>query len=184
MMSSSPDTHPELMRDPKREREWVPYLLAGLLTVSAMIGIVVMSVLADTAVTSALEGATRGSSQALTVTTHPDPYYVYSLNGAPVTSITVTAPDGSTLPVTRTSSSFTYGPHKEGLEVGSFEAPAGNGLVDYRVTITSDQPGDLAVAVTTFDVAAFNLLKMTGVLTLLVINVGVAAAISIRAVKS
>lgn len=184
MTTTQPDLHPEPAIEPRPHRRWVPYLLAALLVLGAGIGIVVMSALADAAVTSALGAATHGSSRGLTVSTHPDPYYVYSVDGTPVTGITVTAPDGSKLPVTMTDSSFTYGPHKEGLQIGTFEVPAGNGMSDYRVIVTSDQAGELAVAVTTFDVAAFNLLKMTGAISLLTINLGVAGVLVIRAARS
>jgi hypothetical protein len=112
---------------------------------------------------------------------HPDTYAVYSLEGAAVSDVSVTAPDGGRLTVTPSSEAFTWGPHREGLRVGSFEVPVGAGLTDYRVAATpaagSAGSGEVTLAVTTFDVVGFNRLVAWGAVGILVVNVGVAAAV-------
>lgn len=154
------------------------FLLAVPLVLVGVLAALLWSGTAQTAVTASLEAAVHGQAQEITVTPHPDPYFVYSEDGAAVTGITVTAPDGTTLPVTLTSESFSYGPHREGLQVGTFEVPAGAGLVDYRVVVTTAQrQGDAAIAVTTFDVAHFNRMNRWGMAALLAVNVGVAVAL-------
>lgn len=167
---------PSASEVPRRSRFQFP--LAGLLVLVGVLAALLWSGSAETAVTASLEAATHGQAEGLTVTVHPDPYFVYSEDGAGVIGITVTAPDGTALPVTLTSESFTYGPHREGLQVGTFEVPPGAGLVDYRVMVTTTQgQGDAAIAVTTFDVASFNRMNRWGVAALLAVNVGVAVAL-------
>lgn len=176
-ISTSPSTH--------RTHRIPALLLAAALAVAGVLGSVVIAVLADTAVTTALEGATRGPSSGFSVTTHPDPYFVYSVDGAPVSAVTVTAPDGSTLPVTLGDHAFGYGPHKQGLQVGSFDVPVGTGLVDHRVAATpAAETGDVTLAVTTFDVAATNRLRTVGVVVLLVVNLGSAGLVLVYGARS
>jgi hypothetical protein len=164
------------------------FLLAGLLVVVAGLAALLMAGLANSAVTASLEAATSGSAEGLTVTAHPDPYFVYSLDGTPLSSITVTGPDGNRLPVGLTATSFTYGPHRQGLQAygphrqglqaGTFEVPVGRGLADYRVVATTDQAqSDVRIAVSTFDVAGLNRLTLWGIVALLLVNIGVAVAV-------
>jgi hypothetical protein len=127
---------------------------------------------AGTGVTASLEAAAHGTAQGLTVSAHPDPWFVYTQNGDEVTSVTVTTPDGSRLPVTLLSHAFTYGPHRQGRLVGRFEVPAGAGLVDLRVDVSPAQgPAAVPVAVTTFDVVPFERLVLWGGAALLAVNV-------------
>jgi hypothetical protein len=127
-----------------------------------------------------MDAATHGTAEGLTLTAHPDPYFVYTENGDAVSAITVTAPDGSTLPVTLMSESFTYGPHREGRQVGTFDVPVGRGLTDYRVVVTTDQgQGDAAIAASTFDAAGFIGMNRWGIGGLLAVNFGAAVALLI-----
>jgi hypothetical protein len=153
--------------------------LAVLLVLAAAVVLLVWRGTANVAVTASLEAADRGPAQGLTVTAHPDPWFVYTQNGEDVTAVTVTASDGTTLPVTRMSHRFTYGPHREGQQVGRFEVPAGTGLDELRVVV-SPAPGqaDVQVAVTTFDVAGFEPLVLWGGVALLVVNVLGAVALA------
>lgn len=173
-VSESTATHPRR----RGAHRAVPLVLAALLAMAGILGCLVITALADLAVTTAIESAPRGPSTGFTVTTHPDPYYVHSVDGIPVSAVTVTAPDGSTLPVHLTGYTYGYGPHKEGLEVGTFEAPAGAGLVDYRITATAAaESSPITLAVTTFDVAGTNRLRTVGVVVLLVVNLGAAGVL-------
>ena len=178
-MSSTPVvTEPSTPTQAPGPGRLLPLLLAGLLAVAGVWGALVMTALGDAAVTSALEAASRGPSSGVSVTAHPDPWFVYSVDGAPVSRISVTASDGSTLPVTMSEHSFTYGPHTEGLQVGSFEVLPGSGLVDYRVVAEPAQEGaDVTIAVTTFDVAGQDRLRVASSIGLLVVNLGAAVLI-------
>lgn len=162
-----------------RRRSWLRFLLAGLLLLTSAATGFLWAATTATAVTASIDAATHGQAEGLTVSTHPDPWFVYTEDGTPVTGITVTAPDGQTLPVTLTSEQFTYGPHREGLQVGTFEVPVGSSFPD-RVTVvvtTADGRGDVPIAVTTFDVASFNRAFGWIVGPILAINVGVAITI-------
>lgn len=161
---------------PRRSR--LRLLYASLLVVVGAFAALMWAGTAETAVTASLEAATHGVAQGLSVTAHPDTYFVYSEDGTAVAGITVAAADGSRLPVTLMSESFTYGPHREGLQVGSFEVPVGAGLADYRVVVaTTDEQGGSPIAVTTFDVAGFNRTLRWGVGALLVVNISVAVVL-------
>lgn len=157
---------------------WLRFLLPGLiLLASAATGLLWAATVA-TAVTASLEAASHGQAQGLTVSTHPDPYFIYTEDGTPVTGITVTTPDGKTLPVTLTSEAFRYGPHRSGLQVGTFEVPVGDFPDRVNVSVTAaDGRGDVPVAVTTFDVASYNRAFWWVIGPILAINVGVAVAI-------
>jgi hypothetical protein len=163
---------------PRGDRRVVPLVLAALLATAGILGCLVITALADLAITTAIEGSPRGPSTGFTVTTHPDPYFVHSVDGIPVSTITVTAPDGSTLPVRLTTHAYGYGPHKKGLEVGWFEVPAGAGLGDYRIAATpAAESTPITLAVTTFDVVGTNRLRTLGVVVLLVVNLGAAGVL-------
>jgi hypothetical protein len=148
------------------------YAVATLLVLVAAAGVLLWRGTAGTGVTASLEAASHGTAQGLTLSALPDPWFVYTENGDDVTSVTVTAPDGSTLPVRLVSHAFTYGPHRQGRLVGRFEVPAGAGLVDLRVVVSPAQ-GQVAVpvAVTTFDVVPFERLVLWGGAALLAVNV-------------
>jgi len=163
---------------PPPRRPWLRFLLAGLLAVAAGAVAFLLLGVADTAVTASLQAAAQGPASGFAATVHPDTYAVYSLEGAAVSDISVTAPDGGRLTVTPSSEAFTWGPHREGLQVGSFEVPVGAGLTDYRVAATpAAGSGEVTLAVTTFDVVGFNRLVAWGAVGILVVNVGVAAAV-------
>lgn len=143
-----------------------------VLVLAAAVVVLLWRGTANVAVTASLEAAARGPAQGLTVTAHPDPWFVYTENGEDVTAVTVTASDGTTLPVTRMSHRFTYGPHREGQQVGRFEVPAGTGLDELRVVVSPAQgQADVPVAVTTFDVAGFEPLVLWGGVALLLVNI-------------
>lgn len=163
---------------PGRSRLRFP--LAGLLVLGAALAALMWSATAQTAITASLDAATHGLAEGLTLTAHPDPYFVYTENGVAVSGITVTAPDGSALPVTLMSESFTYGPHREGRQVGTFEVPVGSGLADYRIVVTTAQgQGGAAIAASTFDAAGFIRMNRWGIGALLSVNLGVAVALLI-----
>jgi hypothetical protein len=163
---------------PPPRRPWIRFVLAGLLAVSAGAVAFLLLGVADTAVTASLQAAAQGPAQGFAATVHPGTYAVYSLEGAPVTDVTVTAPDGGRLSVTPSNEAFTWGPHREGLQVGSFEVPVGGGLTDYRLSATpAAGSGEVTLAVTTFDVVGFNRLVAWGAVGILVVDVGVAAAL-------
>jgi hypothetical protein len=182
MMSSTRTVSAVPSRAPtgaSRRRSWPRFLLPGLLLLTSAWAGLFGAIIAATAVTASLEAAAHGQAQGLTVSTHPDPWFVYSEDGTPVTGITVTAPDGRDLPVTLTSEAFTYGPHRQGLQVGTFQVPVGNPFPD-RVNVvatTADGRGDVPIAVTTFDVASFNRTFWWVVGPMLAVNVGVAVTI-------
>lgn len=161
-----------------RRRSFLRFALAAALLLSGVLAALLWLRAADIAVTASLEAATHGPAQGLTVTAHPDPYFIYTEDGTPVAGITVTTPGGQQLPVTASSYSFTYGPHREGLQVGTFEVPVGTGLADYRVVASTPGSQDNpTIAVTTFDVASFNRLNLWGLLGFLAVNVGAAIAL-------
>ncbi|WP_344067102.1 hypothetical protein [Terrabacter lapilli] len=163
---------------PRRPR--LRFLLAGLLAIAAGAVAFLLLGVADTAVTASLQSAARGPASGFSATVHPGTYAVFSLEGAAVSDVSVTAPDGGRLAVTPSSEAFTWGPHREGLQVGSFEVPMGAGLTDYRVAATpAAGSGEVTLAVTTFDVVGFNRLVASGAIGILVVNVGVAAALLI-----
>jgi hypothetical protein len=150
-----------------------------LVLTAAVVGLVWRGT-AGVAVTASLEAADHGAARGLTVTAHPDTWFVYTENGADVTSIRVTEPDGTTLPVTQMSHRFSYGPHREGQQVGRFEVPAGAGLVELRVVV-DPAPGrtEVPVAVTTFDVSGFEPLVLGGGAALLLVNALGAVALAL-----
>lgn len=163
---------------PPPRRPWLRFLLAGLLALAGGAAALLLIGVADTAVTASLQSAAQGPAQGFTATVHPGTYAVYSLEGAPVTDITVTAPDARRLTVSPSSEAFTWGPHRESLQVGTFEVPVGGGLTDYRVTATpAAGSGEVSLAVTTFDVVGFNRLVAWGAGGILVVNVGVAVVL-------
>lgn len=171
---------PEVTRTrPVGRLAWI--LLAGVLALVGAFAALLWSSAVTTAVTASLEAATHGPPSGVTVTTHPDPWFVYTEDGSRVSHVSVTAPDGSTLPVTLTSSTFGYGPHREGRQVARFEVPAGAGLVDLRVVVdvvgAAQSDPAATVAVTTFDVAGFENVHRWGLVTLLVVDVGAATAV-------
>lgn len=163
---------------PAPRRPWLRFLLAGLLVLTAGASALLLLGVADTAVTASLQSAAQGPAQGFTATVHPGTYVLYSLEGAPVTDIAVTAPDARRLAVSPSSEAFTWGPHRESLQVGTFEVPIGGGLTDYRVTATpAAGSGEVTLAVTTFDVVGFNRLVAWGAAGMLVVDVGVAVAL-------
>lgn len=159
-------------------RSRLRYAVAVLLVLAVAVAVMLWRGTADAAVTASLEAADQGPAQGLTVSAHPDPWFVYSQNGDDVTSITVTRPDGSALPVTLLSHAFTYGPHRQGQQVGRFEVPVGAGLVDLRVVASPAQgQAPAQIAVTTFDVASFERLVLWGGTALMLVNVAGAVAL-------
>lgn len=163
---------------PPPRRRWLRFLLAGLLAIAAGAVAFLLLGVADTAVAASLQSAAQGPALGFAATVHPGTYAVYSLEGAAVSDVSVTAPDGARLAVTPGSEAFTWGPHREGLQVGSFEVPVGGGLTEYRVAATpAPGSGEVTLAVTTFDVVGFNRLVAWGAVGILVVNLGVAAAV-------
>jgi hypothetical protein len=162
-----------------RRRSWPGFLLAGLLLLTSAATVLLGAAVAAIAVTASIEAAAHGQARGLTVSTHPDPWFVYTEDDTPVTGIIVTAPDGRSLPVTLTSEPFTYGPHRQGLQVGTFQVPPGNNFPDHvNVVVTAaDGRADVPIAVTTFDVASFNRAFWWVLGPILAVNVGVAVTI-------
>lgn len=154
------------------------FFAAALLLVVGTSAAFLWAAATNTAVTASLAAASHGQARGLTITAHPDPYFIYSEDGTEATGISVTAPDGRALPVTPMSSSFTYGPHRNGLQVGTFEVPPGAGLTSYLVVMTAaNGEGDTAIGVTTFDVSGFNRVNRWGITALLAVNIAVATAL-------
>ena len=162
---------------------WI--LLAAVVALTGAFAALLWSSAVTTAVTASLEAATHGPPSGLTVTAHPDPWFVYTEDGSRVSRVSVTAPDGSSLPVTLTSSTFGYGPHREGRQVARFELPAGAGLVDLRVVVdvvdAAQSDPAATIAVTTFDVAGFENVHRWGMVALLVVDLGAAATVLVTA---
>jgi hypothetical protein len=74
---------------------------------------------------------------------------------------------------------FTYGPHREGQEVGRFEVPVGMTSDELRVVVSPVQGGgDVTIAVTTFDVSGFEPWVLWGGLALLLANTAGAVALA------
>lgn len=155
------------------------YAAAALLVVVAAVSVLLWRGTAGVAVTASLQAADQGPAGGTTVTAHPDPWFVYTENGDDVTSVTVTTSDGTRLPVTPMSHRFTYGPHREGQEVGRFEVPVGMASADLRVAVSLVQGGtDVTIAVTTFDVSGFEPWVLWGGLALLLANTAGAVALA------
>lgn len=158
-------------------------LRRGLAVLLVLVGLGVLLLwrgTADVAVTASLEAAHRGSSGGLTLAAHPDPWFVYTEDGDGVTSVAVTRADGSTLPVTLMSHTFTYGPHREGRQVARFEVPAGAGAPEVHVVVTpAGAQGEVPVAVTTFDEAGLEPFVLWGGGALLLVNAAGAVALAL-----
>ena len=154
------------------------FVLAGLLVVAGALAALLLLGTGGTAVTASLQAAAQGPASGVAVTAHPDTWFVYTLEGAPVADIALTAADGTALPVTPADEGFVWGPHREGLQVGTFEVPVGVGLAGYRVAATPTAgAGETTLAVTTFDAVRWGRLVAWGAGVLVAVNVGVAVAL-------
>ncbi len=166
---------PEAVRSrPPRAR----YILVVLLPVTALVAAGFWLYAAERAVSATADAFARGFVPGqVTLSGHPDTWFVYATGATTAADVQVTGPDGRAIPVSASAAGTYRSGGREFRAVGRFNVEPGE-IGDLRVAVAGT-PGDEYFAVGNFDVNGFMRPQLWTMGVLLIVNIGSAVAVAV-----